>query len=134
MKRNLQLEFNKFRRMSGWNEGRGACHDGKDNAAISLPIGRLLLKKPKYPRGKALYEGYLYVTQPCAIESDERKREIFDWLKELMQKPHAWHHLKLDQAVRSVDSIVPRCVGKGQYEIDVQLLLGSKSANLEIAG
>lgn len=133
MKRKQQLAKNRQRRISGWDNSQAVyvedcdCEDCtilSKGRVIDLPDGSAYLKKPKYPEGKLIRDGRLKVVQPCAVESDSHRRSwIFDGLVDHLSSPFAWSHLQLENAVLEVESVVPRRIGKRQYEVDAILRL-----------
>lgn len=122
MNRKQQLAFNRHRRMSGWNDTVEFDGDGYTSRTTELPDGSAFLKKAKYPDGKIIRDGLLKVTQPCAVESDSHRRSwVFDALIGQLSCPSAWRHLNLGNIVLDVESVVPRRIGKRQYEVDATL-------------
>lgn len=131
MNRKQQVEFNRQRRMSGWNHTQAFdeedCTSPQTGRLIDIPDGCAFLKKPRYPDGKIVRDGRLTVTQPCAVESEShKKRIVHDALIDHLSCPAAWTHLQLENAVLEVESVVPRRIGKHQYEVDATLRLSTK--------
>lgn len=132
MNRKQQLEFNRQRRMSVWNHTEAFdeedCTSTRTGRLINIPEGCAFLKKPRYPDGKIVRDGRLTVTQPCAVESESHKKRIVqDALIDHLSCPSAWTHLQLENVVLEVESVVPRRLGKRQYEVDATLRLSTKT-------
>lgn len=132
MKRKHRLALAQKRRKSGWNYNPDfpieKCPDLNTGKIIPILDGCAFLMKPKWPNGKIIRDGRLKVTQPCVVESDSHKRSwVFDGLTDRLSSPFAWAHLQLENVVLEVESVVPRRLGKRQYEVDATLRLRVKT-------